>query len=379
MNNDNTNTNNNSNEEFVLDFDDDVVDLTDSHRKNTNSYNSNISNSYNSDSYNSGSYNSNNYNSNYNSDSYNSGSYNSNNYNYNSNYNSNSYNTNNYNSDFNSDYSSGYNNFSGNYDPYGAYNPNRDLSLSNNAEKVINNTYKNDLNITFKLVIIAMIAIIAHLAYLAFSKNPFTASQYYLWAINLITEVAFISDAIVLKAKTGKTSPIIVAVFLYIFYPLISFSKRGLSKAIPLLWIILSISFTGKFISNQYHILTTNPEYTKSSADHYDSKYDKPVKKLNAMKASSTSKKTVNDIIKDYFSNTSWDAKTNDDGSYSISVQGDAHDKVNGEEVIYKVKIGFTLSKSLDSYSVTSVSINSTQYNSQSQVQSFWNELVAGH
>lgn len=358
MNNDNTNTNNNSNEEFVLDFDDDVVDLTDSNRKNTNSYNSNISNSYNSDSYNSGSYNSNNYN---------------------SNYNSNSYNTNNYNSDFNSDYSSGYDNFSGNYDPYGAYNPNRDLSLSNNAEKVINNTYKNDLNITFKLVIIAMIAIIAHLAYLAFSKNPFTASQYYLWAINLITEVAFISDAIVLKAKTGKTSPIIVAVFLYIFYPLISFSKRGLSKAIPLLWIILSISFTGKFISNQYHILTTNPEYTKSSADHYDSKYDKPVKKLNAMKASSTSKKTVNDVIKDYFRNTSWDAKTNDDGSYSISVQGDAHDKVNGKEVLYKVKIGFTLSKSLDSYSVTSVSINSTQYNSQSQVQSFWNELVAGH
>lgn len=90
-----------------------------------------------------------------------------------------------------------------------------------------------------------------------------------------------------MKAKTGKTSPIIIAIFLYIFYPLISFSKRGLSKAIPLLWIILSISFTGKFISNQYHILTTNPEYTKSSADHYDSKYDKPVKKLNAMKAGS--------------------------------------------------------------------------------------------
>ena len=363
MNNDNTNTNNNSNEEFVLDFDDDVVDLTDSNRKNTNSYNSNISNSYNSNSYN--------------SNSYNSGPYNSNNYN--SNYNSNSYNTNNYNSDFNSDYSSGYDDFSGNYDPYGSYNPNRDLSLSNNAEKVINNTYKNDLNITFKLVIVAMIAIIAHLAYLAFSKNPFTASQYYLWAINLITEVAFISDAIVLKAKTGKTSPIIIAIFLYIFYPLISFSKRGLSKAIPLLWIILSISFTGKFISNQYHILTTNPEYTKSSADHYDSKYDKPVKKLNAMKAGSTSKKTVNDIIKDYFSNTSWDAKTNDDGSYSISVQGDAYDNVNGKNVLYKVRIGFTLSKSLDSYSVTSVSINSTQYNSQSQVQSFWNELVAGH
>lgn len=371
MNNDNTNTNNNSNEEFVLDFDDDVVDLTDSNRKNTNSYNSNISNSYNSGSYNS----------NYNSNSYNSGSYNSNNYSsdYNSNYNSNSYNNSNYNTNYNSDYSSGYNNFSSNDDPYGAYNPNRDLSLSNNAEKVINNTYKNDLNITFKLVIVAMIAIIAHLAYLAFSKNPFTTSQYYLWAINLITEVAFISDAIVLKAKTGKTSPIIVAVFLYIFYPLISFSKRGLSKIIPLLWLILCISFTGKFVSHQYHILTTNPEYTKSSADHYDSKYDKPVKKLNAMKAGSTSKKTVNDVIKDYFRNTSWDAKTNDDGSYSISVQGDAHDKINGEEVIYKVKIGFTLSKFLDSYSITSVSINSTQYNSQSQVQSFWNELVAGH
>ena len=163
MNNDNTNTNNNSNEEFVLDFDDDVVDLTDSNRRNTNSYNSNISNSYNSDSYNSGSYNSNNYN---------------------SNYNSNSYNTNNYNSDFNSDYSSGYDDFSSNYDPYGAYNPNRDLSLSNNAEKVINNTYKNDLNITFKLVIVAMIAIIAHLAYLAFSKNPFTTSQFSLYLLS---------------------------------------------------------------------------------------------------------------------------------------------------------------------------------------------------
>ena len=373
MNNDNTNTNNNSNEEFVLDFDDDVVDLTDSNRRNTNSYNSNISNSYNSGSYNS----------NYNSNSYNSGSYNSNNYSsdYNSNYNSNSYNNSNYNTNYNSDYSSGYDNFSGNYDPYGAYNPNRDLSLSNNAEKTINNTYKNDLNITFKLVIVAMIVMIAYMAYLAFSKNPFTNSLYYYysWAVELIIEVAFISDAIVLKSKTGKTSPIIIAVLISIFYPLISFSKRGLSKIIPLLWLILCISFTGKFVSHQYHILTTNPEYTKSSADHYDSKYDKPVKKLNAMKASSTSKKTVNDIIKDYFSNTSWDAKTNDDGSYSISVQGNAYDKVNGEEVIYKVKIGFTLSKSLDSYSITSVSINSTQYNSQSQVQSFWNELVAGH
>lgn len=364
MNNDNTNTNNNSNEEFVLDFDDDVVDLTDSNRKNTNSYNSNISNSYNSNSYNSGSYNSNNYSSDYNS-----------------NYNSNSYNNGNYNADYNSDYSSGYNNFSSNDDPYGAYNPNRDLSLSNNAEKTINNTYKNDLNITFKLVIVAMIVMIAYMAYLAFSKNPFTNSLYYYysWAVELIIEVAFISDAIVLKSKTGKTSPIIIAILISIFYPLISFSKRGLSKIIPLLWLILCISFTGKFVSHQYHILTTNPEYTKSSADHYDSKYDKPVKKLNAMKASSTSKKTVNDVIKDYFRNTSWDAKTNDDGSYSISVQGDAHDKVNGKEVLYKVKIGFTLSKSLDSYSVTSVSINSTQYNSQSQAQSFWNELVVGH
>ena len=362
MNNDNTNTNNNSDEEFVLDFDDDVVDLTDSNRKNTNSYNSNISNSYNSNSYNSGSYNSNNYSSDYNS-----------------NYNSNSYNNGNYNADYNSDYSSGYNNFSNNDDPYGAYNPNRDLSLSNNAEKTIINTYKNDLNITFKLVIVAMITIIAHMAYLAFSKNPFANYQYYSWAVELIIEVAFISDAIVLKSKTGKTSPIIIAILISIFYPLISFSKRGLSKIIPLLWLILCISFTGKFVSHQYHILTTNPEYTKSSADHYDSKYDKPVKKLNAMKAGSTSKKTVNDVIKDYFRNTSWDAKTNDDGSYSISVQGDAYDKVNGKEVLYKVKIGFTLSKSLDSYSVTSVSINSTQYNSQSQAQSFWNELVAGH
>lgn len=359
MNNDNTNTNNNSDEEFVLDFDDDVVDLTDSNHKNTNSYNSNISNSYNSNSYN------------YNS--YNSGSYNSNNYN------SNSYNTNNYNSDYSSDYSSGYNNFSNNDDPYGAYNPNRDLSLSNNAEKTIINAYRSDFNITFKLVIVAMITMIAYMAYLAFSKNPFANYQYYSWAVELIIEVAFISDAIVLKSKTGKTSPIIIAVFLSIFYPLISFSKRGLSKIIPLLWLILCIFFTGKFVSNQYHILTTNPEYTKSSADHYDSKYDKPVKKLNAMKASSTSKKTVNDIIKNYLTNTSWDASTNNDGSYNISVQGDGYSIENNQKVIIKMKIVFTLSKSLDSYVISGIYSNGILYNSQSQINSFWNELVAGH
>lgn len=367
MNNDNTNTNNND-DEFVLDFDDDVVDLTDSNRKNTNSYNSSSSNSYNSNSYSSESYNSNNYNSNYNSNSYNTN-------NYNSDYNSNSYNANNYNSDYNSSY----NNFSNNDDPYGAYNPNRDLSLSNNAEKAIINTYKNDLNITFKLVIVAMIAITAYLAYLAYSKNPFANYQYYLWAVNLITEVAFISDAIVLKSKTGKISPLIYAILLYPFYPLISFAKRGLSKIIPLLWLLLFIFLTGTFVDNHYHILSGGSEYTKSSADKYDSKYDKPVKALNAMEVKKISKRTVNDVIKDYFRNTSWDAKTNDDGSYSISVQGDAHDNANGEEVIYKVKIVFTLSKSLDSYNVTSVSINGTQYNSQSQVQGFWNELVAGH
>ena len=362
MNNDNTNTNNNSDEEFVLDFDDDVVDLTDSNRRNTNSYNSNISNSYNSNSYNSGSYNSNNYSSDYNS-----------------NYNSNSYNNGNYNSDYNSDYSSGYNNFSNNDDPYGAYNPNRDLSLSNNAEKAIAKSNRRDLKFTFMLVILSMIVCLAYMAFLAYSKDPLNNYHYYLWIVNLIIEAALLSDSFVLKTETGKTWPIVIAILFYPFYPLISFSKRGLSKIIPLLWLILCIFFTGKFISNQYHSLTTNPEYTKSSADHYDSKYDKPVKKLNAMKASSTSKKTVNDVIKNYLTNTSWDASTNNDGSYNISVQGDGYSIENNQKVIIKMKIVFTLSKSLDSYVISGIYSNGILYNSQSQINSFWNELVAGH
>ncbi len=311
MSNDKDNFNN-TNDEFVLNFDEDVIDLTNSNRNSASSYTSNINNYDNSN----------------------------------------------------------YTNVSDN-DPYGAYDPGRDLSLGNSLASAAYSNSRKEANLTFKFVIAAMLAMILYMLFIIYGKNPINTYIFVLGAVNLLSFAAFLADSFVLKSETGSNSPIIIAVLLSIIYPVISFSKHGKSKLIPIIWLIAYTCLAITFTKDTMPKMLTGLQGSKTISGNCDDK----IELLKTFRVSVSKKDTVDDIIKTYVQNPVWSGEANANGTYNITVKGDSEVVNDGELNIEPVTIVFKFKKNLRSFSVTTFIIGDTTYTG-SDAQYMWVSLT---
>lgn len=318
----------NDEEEFLINFDDDVVDLTDTNRKFPN--NPYINNSAPYDSYDNS--------------------------------------------------ASAYNAYNGrdDNDPYGVYNPNHDLTVS--ARTAYGSSYsgvnEKGERFTFKLMLVAMAVSFLYVMFLAFSKYETIYIYSYIGSVvSLICELGFVVDSVVIKSKYGKTSAIVIAAFFGMFYPLIGFGQRGLRKIIPTLWLLAYIFLLGLAIKNIVPNFIEETKYEKSSQDTYSSKYDTAMKKFKGLKANTDSRYTVYDIVTSFFRNYDWDVKRSSDSSYLISVKGIVTMIESDGTYDQNVTLIFKMNSSMKSFSVTGAAIDGTSY-STSDAQKFWESLI---
>lgn len=226
--------------------------------------------------------------------------------------------------------------------------------------------------ITGFLVIIAMLIAVAFLGYMASKGNFDVDKELSLFkSVGILVYGVFLIDSIVVYGVNKRTSVIMFALLLPVFYPIKRAYVTSDTKTVPMIWLVV-FSVLGIFIFSNVHVqIERKIELIKTSADDYPSNCDDAVKML---KGKMIGDRTVMEIVKQNLDDYEWEAEKLAGNSYSIYAKGNCDFTIDGipqPDALYNnnTKICFNIDESTGVYKVNFIAINGTNLTPQQAVQ----------
>lgn len=312
----------NNNDDFELNFDDDVVDMTDPNRQPA-------------------------------SDMY--GTYN------NTQYNGTQYN----------------NNTQYNDDIYGVYQPGRSYESRAEAEAARRESRFQEKEKSYKVVNvlyhIALCLSVGYIAYFLITKNyDISLFQSLSAFVGLYFEMIFIVDACMMYGRYKKASLLVTGIAFPFLYPFCRSSASSKSKSIAALWFVASIIVIFLFVKDAALPMVLNSR----GRDVYASEYEGTMEKFKEYKYDG--KTETDSVIKVWFNEYKLNVKKEDTANIYVELSGQTSTEIQGvvksdlninPNTVFELKV----KKDDGSYEISSLRINNKLYNQyKDELWKYW-------
>lgn len=261
----------------------------------------------------------------------------------------------------------------GQSDIYGVYQPDR----IEQAKRISAGRKANLENVMTRLLYAVMLLEILYFAYFVITKNY----DYRLYTslsaiINIIVELVFVVDACMMYGRYKKVS-LLVSVFLMpIVYPMVRNSARSESKSISGLWLLLIFILAIIMAKEGIPEMAFSIKADTTGKEIYLSKYKEPMKKFKEYKYDGKTK--TSDIINKWFLKYEIDVISEEDGFLNVKIAGNTTTQIYGvvtpdKSISPNTIMYFKVNKENGSYKITGLQINGEVYHSYAKdVWKYW-------
>lgn len=257
--------------------------------------------------------------------------------------------------------------YNNNDDIYGVYQPGRTYETraeamdAKRAEK-LKGREKTE-KVVNVLYYIALWSEVAFFAYFLITKNYdlnlFSSLSGF---VSLFFEVVIIVDACLMHSRYKKMSLLVTGLAFPVFYPFCRNSAKGESKSLSALWLVASIVVLVFFVKNAAIPMALSSR----GRDMYDSKYETEMQKFKDYKYDGSTR--TEEVVQVWFDEYKLNVQKEDTDSIYVELSGQTNTEIQGvvksdQNINPNTEIVFKVKKEDGSYGINSLKINNKLYN----------------
>lgn len=254
-------------------------------------------------------------------------------------------------------------------DVYGIYNPNMAAQ-----QKMMNPPNRDDslIKVLNKLYYLALIISVLAVGSVVATKSLNQGSVTALSFAGLFLDLVFLVEGIVLYGRYKRISLILSAILFPVAYPFFRSSALSESKSIPALWLVIYTLLVGLYIGQ----LIPNMDFSKVGKDEYASKYNASMKKFKDYQYDGRVK-TIR-VLKVWFDSYTLDVSREDEESLYVELKGVTHSSIAGlvttdDKMNPNTEVTFEVNRQTGAYQVTGLKLNGESYNAYAKnMWEFW-------